>query len=173
MNKFLKIALGLSIIFLVLFLVIVGKKEKSNSEELLNNSPEPQVVESKSSELPDYSDMYQIKVNRDRGNVINYKLLISPDDVVVAEELATNFFKKCTKNCTVDIYDDERALNFHETLDQMYMKSETTQEDLNKWERKNYVFVADHNVGRIDFDAQMYNDYPLKDSQYRELGGKN
>jgi len=122
--------------------------------------------------LPDYLDDYQVKVNRDRGNVINYKLLISPDDVIVAEDIATDFFKKCSKNCTVDVYDDEKALNLHEQYDQMYMKSETTQEDLKGWENKNYIYVADHYVGSINFDAKMYSDYPLKDWYYEELGGK-
>ena len=55
----------------------------------------------------------------------------------------------------------------------MYMKSQTTPQDLKTWETKNYVDVADHYVGRIDFDAKLYNDYPLKDSYYKELGGKN
>ena len=121
----------------------------------------------------DYTEFFQVKVNRDRGNIVNYKLLIKPDDEFMAEDIANFFFKKCTKNCTIDIYNVEKSLNLHEDYDQMYMKSQTTPQDLKTWETKNYVDVADHYVGRIDFDAKLYNDYPLKDSYYKELGGKN
>lgn len=161
-------------------LVLMGIIGAANSGSSPSLSPSPtpvQKVETVATANPspeaDYSEFFQVKVNRDRGNVINYKLLIKLEDEFMAEDIANFFFKKCTKNCTIDIYNDEKALNLAEDYDLMYMKSETTPEDLKTWETKNLVYVADHYIGRIDFDVKSFNDYPLKDWYYKELGGKN
>lgn len=177
-NKFNIWIIGGVIVFALL--IIAGIAKSGNSQKPVNDTVniEASII---SSVIPtptptpeaDYSEFFQVKINRDRGSVINYKLLIKPEDEFMAEDIANFFFKKCTKNCTIDIYNEEKALNLAEDYDQRYMKSETTPEDLKTWEKKNYIYVADHYVGRIDFDGKFYNDYPLKDSYYKELGGKN
>lgn len=169
-----------------IFISIAGNKKPTPtstsipSSQTVQVTPVPsEVVATQATSTPqpsaeaDYSEFFKVKVNRDRGSVINYKLLISPNDELLVQDIAESVFKKCPKNCTIDIYNDERALNLHEAYDQMYMKPETTPEDLKKWEKQNYVYVTDHYIGRIDFDTKMFNDYPLKDSYYKELGGKN
>lgn len=180
-SKYKKWIIGIGIaLLLFLGISLIGGSSSKKVESPKSSAPSSapvQLTQAITTPTPspeaDYGEFFQVKVNRDRGNVINYKLLIKPDDEFLAEDIADSFYKKCSKNCTIDIYDDEKALNLHEAYDLMYMKSETTSQDLKTWENKNYVYVADHYVGRIDFDTKMFNDYPLKDWYYKELGGEN
>lgn len=91
----------------------------------------------------------------------NYCVLIK--NITIQKDTLQNFVDKfrqenCKKQCNIDIIDDKSAypLIYKYPLD-----------------GADYLLVADHLVASSSFDYNSVQLYPLKDSLYKELGGKN
>lgn len=126
------------------------------------NTPQPPATAT-----PTRSYQYEVKRHEVKSNVENFDVLIQagePDP----KGLAMHIKSTCIKPCNIYLYDDEKALNLQLAYDDMDF------EERNVWRKQNYVYVADHLVGNINFELpDSYNDYPFRDWQYEELGGKN
>lgn len=101
------------------------------------------------------------------GAVDNYFILV-PTDVTDEQELEriARAIKdeKCSKDCNVALYDERKAFE----LDREYSKM-TNLATQNEWKQQNYVYVADHHLGLLDFSTGEFLSYPYKDWQYEEL----
>lgn len=115
---------------------------------------------------------YEIVERTENKAVENIKVLISSGDD--GSKVAMEVKKTCQKPCNVDIYDNRQALELNSQYDSMMGTLDTKPEELQAWKEKNYVFVADHLVGYLSFDAELsYEEYPFKDWYYEELKSKN
>lgn len=114
---------------------------------------------------------YEIAYYENNKTVENYWLLIPTADKPrqYFEDLVINFKKdKCKKPCSVSLYDDNRAIG----LDREYSKLTSTfasQQEIDSWKKQNYVFVANHLVGMMTFDADSFWGYPYMDWYYDSL----
>lgn len=131
----------------------------------------PQITEQPTSvpptTVPVKTYQYEVKKHEVKTNLENFEVLIQPNEPD-PKGLAFDVKKKCNSPCNIYLYDDEKALNLQLAYDDMDI------DERNAWIKQNYVFVADHTVGNINFELPNdYNDYPFRDWQYRELGGKN
>jgi hypothetical protein len=111
---------------------------------------------------------YKILSTEKLNTVENIDVLITDtnsDPKKIAEEVKTT----CSKPCNISVYDDKKAFELQDQYDQMMKLSTTEIGDLDEWKAKNYIYVADHLVGYMEFSEGYYNDYPYKDSYYEEL----
>lgn len=114
---------------------------------------------------------YEVLERNENNTVENFKVLIKAGDD--GKAIAMEVKKGCKKPCNIDIYDDKRALELQKEYDVMMGTPDTTPQQLQSWKQKNYVFVADHFVGYINFELDEYQEYPYKDWYYQELKNKN
>jgi hypothetical protein len=76
---------------------------------------------------------------------------------------------ECKKLCNISLYDEKKAAE----LDGEYLKGVFTPEEKRAWEEKNYVYVADHFVGYLEFEGDgIFSYYPYKDWYYKEILAK-
>lgn len=113
---------------------------------------------------------YEILDKNENKTVDNYKVLINPGDD--GKAIAMEVKKGCNKPCNIDIYDDKHALELQREYDAMMGTLDTQPQELQAWKLKNYLFVADHLVGYVDFESGSYQEYPYRDWYYDELKGK-
>lgn len=113
---------------------------------------------------------------KDAGNVENLAFLYTGTDKSkeylenIAKEIKSN---ECKKPCNVELYDDKSAFDLQQQYDQMMGSFDTKQSELDSWKKKNYVFVADHLLGYLEFSNEGYfNYYPYRDWYYKELKSK-
>jgi len=102
-------------------------------------------------------DMISVLVNTDEAN---------------GEAIAIEVKKSCSKKCTVDIYDDQKAFDLQNEYTALLGQSGTQSSDLTNWKKKNTVYLADHFIGSIDSDSESYQPFPFKDWYYKELKGQ-
>ncbi|OGK30116.1 hypothetical protein A3I56_00450 [Candidatus Roizmanbacteria bacterium RIFCSPLOWO2_02_FULL_43_10] len=114
---------------------------------------------------------YKIISRRDSKTVENIDVLIGQNKTN-PESVAIEIKKICTKPCNIDLYDNEEAYNLQMEYDTLMQTPGTETTQLDDWTNKNYVFVADHYIGTINFDTGEYNDYPFRDWKYKELKNK-
>jgi hypothetical protein len=113
---------------------------------------------------------YEVVKKDVNSTVENYKVLIpaGEDGKAVAMEVK----KSCSKPCNIAVYDDRKAVNLEIEYEKMMGDINTPIEAPQEWKKKNYVYVADHHVGYIDFETGNYKEYPYKDWYYKELKGE-
>lgn len=100
----------------------------------------------------------------------NLDVLISPADAPSSETIAKDVLKNhCTVKCNISIWDNKRAMELERSNEKDLTVSNWTNEQFEAWEKQNYVFIADHLVGNVDFTDQSYYSYPYKDWRYNEL----
>jgi hypothetical protein len=109
---------------------------------------------------------YQIKHHDENARVENYELVIKPG--VDGETAALDVKKLCKKPCNIFVYDDAKAQQLDREYDEISDGYSAT-----AWKQQNYVYVADHLIGNIDFETGEWNAYPYRDSYYRQQGGQN
>lgn len=69
----------------------------------------------------------------------------------------------CKNLCIINLYDDKTA--FEKDIQRINITSE---EKMKEWNKKNYVFVADHYLGYLDaVQDASFNYYPFHDSYYK------
>lgn len=108
---------------------------------------------------------------KDNGNVENFSYLYTGSDKSkenlekISREIKS---KECKKQCNISLFDDKKAFE----LDQNYSKL-TSQAEINSWKEKNYVFVAEHLLGYLEFEGDgTFIYFPYKDWYYKELKAK-
>ena len=152
----------------ILLMVIIG----SNSQKAKDSYQAGKEAANKSNETKPYEKLSY----KDAGNVENFAFLYAGSDKSedYLEKLAKEIkSKECKKQCNIDLYDDKEAFNLQKQYDQMMSTFDTKQSDLDAWKKKNYVFVADHLLGYLEFsDEEHFNYYPYKDWYYKELKAK-
>lgn len=162
-------------LFLFLFLCSLifnlspaGQKQREEAERIkaLYNAS---ATNPTSTSAPKYT--YEIVEKKDKGNVVNYKVLINSGDD--GKAIAIEVKKDCTKQCNIDIYDDKEALELQKEYDELMGTLDTKPQKLQAWKQKNYIFVADHLVGYVSFDTGEYQEYPYKDWYYKQLKSGN
>ena len=110
---------------------------------------------------------YEIVSKNETKTIENYKVLISP--TMEGKTIALEVKRQCKKPCNIDIFDDRQALKLQDEYDVMAGTLSTTPKEAETWKQKNYVFLADHLVGYINFELDKYTEYPYKDWYYLEL----
>lgn len=108
---------------------------------------------------------YEILSQEELSNVENYNLLVKNSSE--AKSSAEVVKKSCKKACNIAVYDDKKAYDL-----EMEYKKLTDQKEIDAWKKTNYIFVADHLVGSIDFETGTYKEYPYRDWYYKELKGE-
>lgn len=155
-------------ILALLFFILTGVSGNQSSNQPVNQDSAKQTQVTPSNTQPKVD--YEIVSKEELKLVDNYWLLIKSQDKSTATlEPFTKEFKKqnCKKDCNISLYDDKKAVD----LDLAYSKIRDMAE-ANTWKEKNYIYVADHLVGYMAFGGDFYNDYPYKDSYYKELKGE-
>lgn len=137
--------------------------EKRNSVEVSSLTPTPtaiikkkyEKIEYKSSKLVD--NLYYLYTGGDTSKV---------EVETVVKEIKTN---DCKKSCNISLYDNKEALY----LDLESMEISDIDKE-NEWRKKNYIFVADHLIGYLEFSTDSYiSYYPYRDSLYNEIKGSS
>jgi hypothetical protein len=113
---------------------------------------------------------YEVVKKESNSAVENYKVLISVGED--GKAVATEVRKSCGKPCNISVFDDRKALDLQIEYDTMMGDVSTPVSAPQDWKNKNYVFVADHLVGAIDFDSDEWSKYPYKDWYYKQLKGE-
>lgn len=73
--------------------------------------------------------------------------------------------KHCTSPCIINLYDDQKA--FETDRERI---SITSDETMREWNKKHYVFVADHYLGYLDaVEDAAFAYYPFRDSYYKKV----
>ncbi|MBI5356671.1 hypothetical protein HZB78_03585 [Candidatus Collierbacteria bacterium] len=75
--------------------------------------------------------------------------------------------KECKMSCNISLFDDRRAAE----LDGEYKRLNTIEEQ-NGWKERNYIYVADHLAGFLEFSSETFSYYPYRDWYYEELKAK-
>lgn len=75
--------------------------------------------------------------------------------------------KECKKSCNISLFDDKRAYELDRERSKLANK-----EEVDAWNNKNYIYVADHLLGQLTFDTGTFLYYPLRDWFYEELKAK-
>ena len=164
-NKRLGLITGMWILFLVMGALNPASRTPKH-EQSINTGTAPTAVPTQATiptEMP--KPKYEVKKHEVKATVENFEVLIQPgaDGKAVAKDVQ----KTCQKPCNIYIWDDEKALNLQLDYDKMDVPERTA------WTKKNYVFVADHLVGNVEFELpDNYDEYPFRDWQYKELKGQ-
>ena len=106
----------------------------------------------------------------------------------IAFKIKDEYADFAPNNCNVDLWDDKKAYEtylaqqkyYTDSFDELMKEFERTrkpigekhQELKEKYDRKNYPFIADHNIGSIML-GNVFSYYQLQDDYYKEMGGKN
>lgn len=146
MKKVLKWIGIIFVAFIVLVIVVGGKgsRDKAKQESV---------------------KAYEVLSQEEASNVENYNLLVKSSSE--AKSSAEEIKKSCKKSCNIAVYDDKKAYDL-----EVEYKKLTDQKEIDTWKKTNYVFVADHLVGNIDFETGTYKEYPYRDWYYKELKGE-
>lgn len=113
---------------------------------------------------------HEILSRRENMAVENIDVLIPKGED--AQAIATEVKKTCKKSCNINIYDEKRAFELQHQYDTMMSDPNTQPVDLQEWKKKNYIYVAEHYVGSVEFSTGIFDDYPFKDWYYQELKGQ-
>ncbi len=113
----------------------------------------------------------------------NFYFLISTVDTSKAtmEKIAKELKEKhCTLKCNIDLYDDRQAyvLSMEKDSIDIYWNAQLAQneitlkqykENFDKWNNKNYCYLANHHLGRYTYDNFFWPYVLVKESTYKEL----
>ena len=113
---------------------------------------------------------YEILSRRENNAVENIDVLIQKDEG--AQAVAAKVKETCKKSCNINVYDEKQAFELQQQYDAMMTDLKTQPADLQEWKKKNYIYVADHYVGSVEFSTGIFDDYPFKEGYYRELKGE-
>ncbi|QNF33839.1 hypothetical protein HUW51_14325 [Adhaeribacter swui] len=141
--------------YLFVILIAFGAATSCNG----NNKAKNQATAAHESAKLDQSS-YEILGIKATAAVENYYVLLKSGttDSASLQGFANKFKKEhCTK-CTINLYDDREVENL------------VTKNSL---EGNDYLQVADHFVASLPASLNTIQMYPLQDSKYKELGGKN
>ncbi len=106
----------------------------------------------------------------------------------IAFKIKDDYADFAPNNCNLDLWDDKKAYELYleqqkyytESFDELMREFERTRKPIGekhqqlkeKWDKKNYPFIADHNIGSIML-GNVFNYYQLQDDYYKRMGGKN
>lgn len=106
----------------------------------------------------------------------------------ITKRLKKEYAEFAPDNCFLDLWDDKKSYKLYleredyitKSFDKLLKEFQRTRipfgdkhEKLKKeWDKKNYPFIADHNIASSDFSGS-FTYFPLKDDYYEEVGGKN
>lgn len=157
---------GIAFAVIIVISIIGSAGSNSGSENTsATSSPAEQTTEQES------AFDYEILSRKEEKTVENISVLIQPGETQ-GEAIANEIKTTCKKPCNISLYDDRKAFDLQTDYDNMMGESSTTVDDLEAWKKQNYVFVADHHTGYMDFDTETYSDYPFRDWYYKELKGE-
>lgn len=158
----------------VLMLLIFNAGKQPSPRVVTQSAPTNEVVtESKPSEANQAVNEnydYEILSQKSNGNVENFSILVKPGELN-GEAIATEIKAQCVKSCNIDVYDDKKAFELQQEYDTMMGDISTPKSKIDAWKKNNYVFVADHYIGGVNFELGTYDDYPFRDWYYDELKG--
>lgn len=163
MSKKTKIIIGVVIVIFVLSIMGAAGDNKKTEPAPTQTARQEAAQEQK---VPEEKPEYQIAFRDENNRVENYELLITPG--ADGKAAALDVKKQCKKPCNIYVYDDSKAQKLEREYADISDADSTT-----AWKKKNYVYVADHLVGSIDFETGEWQGYPYRDFYYRENGGKN
>jgi hypothetical protein len=138
------------------------KTEDAQTDQTNTQASQP----TPTAETPAKKYNYEILDKQANKAVENISVLVKEDETE-GEAIAMEVKGTCTKPCNISVYDTRKAFD----LNQSY-KNLTDQAQIEAWRKQNYVYVADHLIGDINFELGTYSPYPLRDWQYDELKGK-
>lgn len=152
-------------------LMILGRVMSSGAESIKNqrakNLAEKQQVSPTAVEAKQSAVTYDVLGKTSDKVIENYAVLAKSG---TPKEIAEEVKKKCTKQCNIDVYDDSNAFVKYKEY-QLLLGDLSKQKEVTQWKQDNYVYVADHLVGSIEFETQIFKEYPLRDWHYKELKG--
>ncbi len=114
---------------------------------------------------------YKVLSRVENKTVENIDVLVQPGDAN-AEAIAMEVKATCKKPCNIDVYDDQKAYDLESQYNKMMGDTSTQPNDLQTWKKTNYVYVADHLVGAVEFETGAFDQYPYRDWYYKELKGE-
>ena len=128
-----------------------------------------------------------------KHNFENIDLLIETssykkeDLEIIALRLKDEHSDFTPNNCNLSLWDIKKAYQLEEQRqdyeDELYAKAneqidlktayQKVDNLLKQWDKKHYVFVADHFIGWIALGTDFFQYYPYQNDHYNKLGGKN
>jgi hypothetical protein len=150
-----KVSIGVIVVIIVFAILKSASDNKTTTQ-----SAQPSAKRDATKAKLDYVLVHQDENNR----VENYEIVIMPG--TGGEAAALDVKRECEKPCNIFVYDTVEA----QKLDREYHDI-SNGESAAKWKQDNYVYVADHLVGSIDFETGKWSAFPYRDWQYKELGG--
>lgn len=106
----------------------------------------------------------------------------------IAFKIKNDYADFAPDNCNLDLWDDKKAFEtyleqqkyYTSSFDELMKEFQRTRKPIGekhqqlkeKWDRKNYPFIADHNIGSIML-GNVFSYYQLQDDYYKKMGGKN
>ena len=159
-----RLIFGVSIIIFFVILFILMKK-LSTTQPILNKAP---LSSPKLTKLPsDIQELGHVIYTSQESYYYLYTSQNKSKEVVetIAQQLKTNF---CMKVCTINLYDSPKAY----ALDQERLVI-TDDQTMQIWNKKNYLYVADHYIGYLPYiPYTSFSYYPYKDLYYQQLISK-
>lgn len=152
------------ILILISWVFLISKiPDNKESSKRVDKTPSQNTKSEVSSE-------YEELKYHDAGNIESFSFLYTGYDKSEEKlkKLALEIkSQKCKKECNISFFDIKSASD----LDDAYTKLTTITEQ-NAWKSKNYVFVAEHLLGYLEFSTNEFLYYPYKDWYYKELKAK-
>ncbi|MFZ5437468.1 MAG: hypothetical protein ACOZAK_00195 [Patescibacteria group bacterium] len=163
MKKLLKCA-GIAIVVLIVLAAVFGNKDGTGSTardafEAGRNAAKEEIK----ADTADYQEL----ARKDVGTVENISVLIATD-ASNPESIANEVKRTCKKQCNINLYDDKKAFELQDQYDQLISR-QAEPSQLDAWKKENYIYVADHFIGYMEFSTGAYDDFPYKDWYYKEL----
>jgi hypothetical protein len=157
------------VIILTLVFLLGNKYISSNNSVSTNYRPEDlkkDLVNSQNLELE-----YEIIQKGEALGEESYLVLVSSQDAATLNQIALNIKKEeCRNPCNVYLFDDRQAISTYLEYDKMMKNKNTTSEERYKWNKENYIYVADHYVGTMNYsEDSFFTSYPNRDSYYKAL----
>lgn len=106
----------------------------------------------------------------------------------IAFKIKDEYADFAPNNCNLDLWDDKKAYELYleqqkyytDSFDELMEEFKRTRKPIGekhqqlkeKWDKKNYPFIADHNIGSIML-GNVFAYYQLQDDYYKRMGGKN
>ncbi len=114
---------------------------------------------------------YEVIQKGEALGVESYLVLVTSNDPAAVNQIALNVKKQeCKMPCDVHLFDEKQAIFTYLEYDKLMKNRETTSEQRDKWNKENYIYIADHYVGTMNYSADsLFSSYPNKDVYYKAL----
>lgn len=158
------------ILVTVLILCLVGYLYSADRKrELVSTNYRPDDL--KKEQINSQNLSYEVVQKGEALGVESYLIFVLATDPAIVNQIALNVKKQECKNpCNVYLFDEKQAIITYLEYDKLMKNIGTTPEQRDAWNKENYIYVADHYVGTMNYsDDSFFTSYPNRDAYYKTL----